>query len=66
MRDSVGGHGHHDGSIEATIVERRDGSLWMLLRTNLDYFWEAFSHDQGHRWREMRPRASMPAALRRT
>ena len=65
----LGGHGHHDGAIEATIIERRDRSLWMLLRTNLDYFWEAFSNDQGQYWREMRPTridaSSSPAYLTR-
>ena len=65
----LGCHGHHDGAIEATIVERRDRSLWMLLRTNLDYFWEAFSDDQGQYWREMRPTridaSSSPASLTR-
>ena len=65
----LGGHGHHDGAIEATIIERRDRSLWMLLRTNLDYFWEAFSDDQGQYWREMRPTRidaiSSPAYLTR-
>ena len=65
----LGGHGHHDGAIEATIIERRDRSLWMLLRTNLDYFWEAFSDDQGQYWREMRPTSidasSSPAYMTR-
>jgi len=51
----LGGHGHHDGAIEATIVERRNKRIWMLIRTNLDYFWEAFSDDQGRYFREMRP-----------
>ena len=65
----LGGHGHHDGAIEATIVERRDHRIWMLLRTNLDYFWEAFSDNQGRYWREMRPTkidaSSSPAYLTR-
>lgn len=65
----LGGRGHHDGAIEATIVERRDHSLWMLLRTNFDYFWEAFSNDQGQYWREMRPTtidaSSSPAYMTR-
>lgn len=65
----LGGRGHHDGAIEATIVERRDRSVWMLIRTNLDYFWEAISNDQGQYWREMRPTtidaSSSPAALKR-
>jgi len=65
----LGGHGHHDGAIEATIVERRNNRIWMLLRTNLDYFWEAFSNDQGRYFREMRPTtidaSSSPAYLTR-
>lgn len=65
----LGGRGHHDGAIEATIVERRDHRVWMLLRTNLDYFWEAFSDDQGRYWRELRPTSidasSSPAFMTR-
>ena len=51
----LGGHGHHDGAIEPTLVELRDGRLWALIRTNLDRFWEAFSHDQGLSWRVIQP-----------
>ena len=51
----VGGCGDHDGSFEATIEELTSGRLLMLLRTNLDYFWEAYSDDKGRSWREMRP-----------
>jgi hypothetical protein len=47
----LGGSGHHDGAMEATLTELKDGRLWMLLRTNLDYFWEAFSEDKGRSWR---------------
>ena len=53
----VGGHGHHDGGFEPTLVELRDGRLWMLIRTNLDRFWEAWSDDGGRYWRELRPTA---------
>ncbi|QDU95294.1 exo-alpha-sialidase [Lignipirellula cremea] len=52
----VGGRGHHDGSIEATLVELKDGRLWMLLRTNLGYLLETFS-DDGVRWSPMHPTA---------
>ena len=47
----VGGNGHHDGAMEATIAELTNGSLLMLIRTNFDYFWESFSTDQGRSWR---------------
>jgi len=65
----LGGAGHHDGGIEATLVERRDGTLWMLIRTTLDYFWEAISTDDGRTWRIIRPTdidaSTAPPALAR-
>ncbi len=65
----VGGRGHHDGSIEATIAELRDGRIWMLLRTNLDQFWQAFSEDGGRSWRKVGPSgidaSSAPGLLKR-
>lgn len=54
--DLEGSSGHHDGAMEATLAELGDGRLWMLLRTNLDFFWETFSLDKGRSWQE--PRAS--------
>ena len=51
----LGGHGHHDGAMEPTLVELKDGRLWMLIRTNLDRFWEAHSSDKGLSWRVIRP-----------
>ena len=51
----IGGHGHHDGAFEATLAELRDGRLWMLIRTTLDRFWEAYSTDEGLSWRVLRP-----------
>ena len=50
----LGGSGHHDGAIEATIAELSTGRLFMLIRTSLGRFWEAFSDDHGAHWREMR------------
>jgi sialidase-1 len=65
----VGGRGHHDGSIEATVEELKDGRLWMLLRTSLDWFWEAFSADGGLTWKEFRKSdigaSSSPGMLKR-
>lgn len=51
----LGGHGHHDGATEPSVVELRDGRLMMLLRTNLDRFWQAFSEDGGRYWRTICP-----------
>lgn len=46
------GQGRHDhaGSCEATILERTDGSLYMLLRTESGFFYEATSTDEGLTW----------------
>jgi hypothetical protein len=51
----LGGHGHHDGAIEPSLVELRDGRVWMLIRTNYDRYWEAISDDHGLNWRTIRP-----------
>lgn len=51
----LGGHGHHDGATEPTVAELRDGRLLMLIRTNLDRFWQAFSEDGGLSWRRIEP-----------
>jgi len=50
-----GGHGHHDGVCEGALVELRDGRVWMLLRTNMERFWQAFSDDGGLSWRILLP-----------
>ncbi len=51
----LGGNGHHDGAIEATLAELSDARIMMLIRTGLERFWEAYSDDNGYHWREMRP-----------
>lgn len=51
----LGGHGHHAGAMEPTLAELNDGRVWMLIRTNWDFFWEAFSEDQGRWWRTIGP-----------
>jgi sialidase-1 len=65
----LGGHGHHDGAMEPTVVELNDGRLWMLIRTNLDLFWNAYSSDNGLSWRVIQPSdidaSSSPGALLR-
>ena len=49
----IGGHGHHDGATEPTVAELGDGRLLMIIRTNLGFFWQAFSEDGGRYWREI-------------
>lgn len=51
----LGGHGHHDGATEPTVAELSDGRLLMLIRTNLDRFWQAISDDGGRYWRTLQP-----------
>jgi hypothetical protein len=51
----LGGRGDHDGGFEATVAQLSNGRLLMLIRTNLDRFWEAYSDDQGRYCREIRP-----------
>lgn len=51
----LGGHGHHDGSLEPSITELSDGRIYMLIRTNHDRFWHAFSDDGGRYFRTLMP-----------
>ena len=51
----LGGHGHHDGAMEPTVMELRDGRILMLIRSNLGRFWQAFSGDGGRYWRTVMP-----------
>lgn len=44
----VGAH-DHAGSIEGSVIERKDGSLYLLLRTESGWLWEATSQD-GLKW----------------
>jgi len=50
----LGGVGHHGGVTEATIELLHDGRIWMLMRTNWGYFWEAFSEDDGLTWKDFK------------
>lgn len=66
----LGGHGHHDGAVEPMVAELSDGRVLMLIRTNLDRFWQAFSTDGGRYWRRIEPTtldaSSSPGWLIRT
>lgn len=53
------GKGRHDhaGSCEATVTERQDGSLYLLLRTEEGWLYESVSRDAGLTWEALRPSA---------
>lgn len=65
----LGGGGHHGGVTEATLVEKRDGSLLKYIRTNWGQFWRAVSTDGGRYWHPLGPAgvdaSSAPGALLR-
>lgn len=45
----------HDGAMEATIVQRKDGSVYMLIRTTTGFLNESVSTDEGMTWSEPKP-----------
>lgn len=51
----LGGQGHHGGVTEPTLVELRDGRVWMLIRTNWGEFWSGYSNNGGKHWQVLRP-----------
>jgi len=65
----LGGQGDHGGVMEAAIEQLKDGTVWMLLRTNWGRYWQAFSRDEGLTWREIGPSAieasTSPATIHR-
>ncbi|MEA3404750.1 MAG: sialidase family protein [Pseudomonadota bacterium] len=67
-RLDMGGRGHHGGCYEGTLIELSDGRLWYCIRTNRDWFWDAYSYDKGKSWIETKvglPASSSPAMLTR-
>jgi len=46
----IGGNGMEDGGFEATVAQRQDRSLLMLLRTTRDHVWQTESTDGGRTW----------------
>ena len=65
----MGGVGHHSGVMESTLVQLKDGRLWMLLRTNWGNFWQTFSNDDGLTWKDIGPTnidaSSSPGMIKR-
>ncbi len=55
------GGGVHDGkrwnhgAAEPTVIELKNGHLWMLIRTSQDYHYQSFSEDGGETWSEATP-----------
>lgn len=51
------GVGQHDhaGCCEATVIQRRDDSLYLLLRNESVFLYEAVSHDDGLTWVDLKP-----------
>ena len=37
-------------ALENMVVQRQDGTLWMLIRTNSGVLWQSLSHDDGITW----------------
>lgn len=63
----IGGQGHHDGCYEGTLIELEE-CVWYCIRTNLDYYWHAYSFDDGKTWTSVKPgieASSSPAMLKR-
>jgi len=63
-----GYNGANYGACEPTVVELKDGRVWMLIRTQTGWLYESFSKD-GARWCEPRPSrlcsSDSPACLTR-
>jgi hypothetical protein len=43
-------NGNNYGACEPAILELQDGRLWLLMRSQTGYLWEAYSNDRGERW----------------
>lgn len=46
----IGQCGDHAGAVEPSVVELKDGRLWLQIRTNLGYFMDSYSSDLGLAW----------------
>lgn len=49
------GRGHHDGIIEGTALQLRDGRVWLLLRSAYDQLYSSYSSDGGLTWTKVEP-----------
>lgn len=53
----IGGAGDHEGAVEPSVIELKDGRLWMLTRTSRGRFWQSFSTNGGLAWSAAEPTA---------
>jgi hypothetical protein len=57
------------GGVEPSILELKDGKIWMLIRTNKGYLYQSFSDDGGVTWQRAEPTkfisSDSPAAILR-
>lgn len=44
-----------NGSVETTMIELADGTVYALSRTSHDYFYEYYSYDGGETWTDPKP-----------
>ena len=67
--DNTASSGDHSGLMEAAILPLNDSRIWMLIRTNWDYFYESYSSDHGLTWSAYQKTdidaSTSPGALRR-
>lgn len=49
------GHRWQNIGVEGTIVELKNKTLWILVRTSQDQYYEAFSEDMGETWSAAEP-----------
>lgn len=50
-----GGPRWHNGGVEATVVELKNGKIWCLVRTAHNQHWQSFSSDGGETWEATSP-----------
>ncbi len=47
-----GYNGNNYGACEPSVIELKDGRIWMLFRTQTGFLYESYSTDQGTTWSE--------------